>query len=51
MKMDPKYSQDELWNNIKAQEIGLGNAEYGFQNRLAFENNWSPNFTIEVIEE
>ena len=51
MKIDPKYIQDELWDNIKAHEIGLGNAEYGFQNRLAYENNWSSNFTLKVIEE
>ena len=51
MKIDPKYIQDELWDNIKAHEIGLGNAEYGFQNRLAYENNWSHEFTLEAIEE
>ncbi|MFL2939116.1 MAG: glycine-rich domain-containing protein, partial [Opitutales bacterium] len=51
MKTDANYNQDELWDNIKAHEIGLGNTEYGFQNRLAYENNWSPKFTLEAIEE
>lgn len=51
MKIDAKYNQDELWNSIKTHEIGLGNEEYGFPNRLAYENNWSRKFTLEVIEE
>lgn len=51
MIMDSEYIQDELWKSIKSHEIGLGIEEYGFHNRLAYENNWSPNFTLEVIEE
>ena len=51
MKTDANYNQDELWNRIKTHEIFTNHSKYGFENRLAFENNWSRNFCVEVIEE
>ena len=44
------FQKDELWIRIQNHIIGSEGVEYGFLNRLAFENRWSKEFSLEAVE-
>ena len=45
------FQKDELWIRIQNHIIGSEGVEYGFLNRLAFENRWTKEFSFEALEE
>lgn len=41
----------ELWHRLSGFEFDLQEVDFSFSDRLARENNWSRNFTLQVLEE